>query len=152
MTVYVVEWCVCALFAASIASDLYGRRIPNVIPTVLLGLFVVYAFVGAIEPSRVLWAHLATGVALLAAGFVLYLSGRFGAGDGKLLAVAGVWIGPIDLSLYLFGLAAGAFALSLFALLPFSKTRDLRTELPFAVAIAPPAMIIIISRALSHPV
>ena len=152
MTVYIVELCVCALFAASVASDIYDRRIPNVIPMLLLGFFVVYAFVGAIEPSRALWGHFATGVVLLAAGFVLYLSGRFGAGDGKLLAVAGVWVGPTDLSLFLFGLAACAFALSLFALLPFNKTRNLRTELPFAVAIAPPATIVVISRVLSHPI
>ena len=39
---------------------------------------------------------------------------------------------------------------SLFALLPFERTRRLRSELPFAVAIAPPAMAVMIPRALWH--
>ena len=90
------------------------------------------------------------GVVLLAAGFALYLGGRFGAGDGKLIAIAGLWIGPADLGFFLLGLGACALALSLFALLPFEKTRRLRSDLPFAVAIAPPAMAVMIPRALAH--
>ena len=58
--------------------------------------------------------------------------------------------GPSDLSLFLLGLAACAFALSLFVLLPFDRVRRLRSDLPFAVAIAPPpAMAVMIPRALS---
>ena len=86
-----------------------------------------------------MWVNLAIGAVLLAVGVALYLTGGFGAGDGKLIAVAGIWIGPADLSLFLLGLAACAFALSLFALLPFDRTRRMRRGLPFVVAIAPPA-------------
>ena len=143
-------WVACGLFAASMVCDLRSRRIPNVIPLALLGLFAVYAAAGAAGPPAGLWMHFAIGAVLLAAGFALYLSGRFGAGDGKLIAIAGLWIGPADLGLFLLGLAAGAFALSLFALLPFERTRRLRSDLPFAVAIAPPAMAVMIPRALSH--
>ena len=146
----IVVWLACGLFAASMVWDLHSRRIPNAIPLALLGLFVLYAVAGEVGPPGPLWVHLAIGGVLLAAGFALYLSGRFGAGDGKLIAVAGLWIGPADLSVFLLGLAACAFALSLFALLPFDRTRRLRSDLPFAVAIAPPAMAVMIPRALSH--
>ena len=143
----ITVWSACALLAAAMACDLRSRRIPNAIPLALLGLFAVYAFAGA---PGAWWMHLAVGAALLAAGFTLYLSGRFGAGDAKLAAVAGTWIGPADLAPFLFGLGACALALGLFALLPFETTRRLRAELPFAVAIAPPAMAVMIPRALSH--
>lgn len=146
----IMVWIACGLFAAGMVCDLRSRRIPNAIPLALLGLFSVYAATGEAGPPGAVRAHLAIGAALLAAGFVLYLSGRFGAGDGKLLAAAGMWIGPADLSAFLLGLAACAFALSLFALLPFERTRRLRSELPFAMAIAPPAMAVMIPRALWH--
>ena len=146
----IVVWVACGLFASGMVCDLRARRIPNAIPLALLGLFAVYAALGGAGPRGALWVHVAIGAVLLAAGFALYLSGRFGAGDSKLIAVAGMWIGPTDLSLFLLGLAACAFALCLFALLPFDRTRRLRSELPFAVAIAPPAMAVMIPRALSH--
>lgn len=145
----IIVWSACGLFAASVACDLRWRRIPNAIPLLLLGLFAGYALTGAAGPPSRLWVHLAIGAVLLGAGFALYLSGKFGAGDGKLIAVAGVWIGPGDLSLFLFGLAGCAFALSLFALLPIERARRLRRDLPFALAIAPPAMVVMIARALS---
>ena len=143
-------WVACGLFVASVVCDLRSRRVPNVIPLALLGLFAVYAAAGAAGPPAELWVHFLIGAVLLAIGFALYLSGRFGAGDGKLIAIAGLWIGPADLSLFLLGLGACALALSLFALLPFEKTRRLRSDLPFAVAIAPPAVAVMIPRALSH--
>ena len=147
----ITVWVACGLFAASMVCDLRSRRIPNALPLALLGLFAVYAAAGEAGPPGTIWGHLAIGAALLAAGFALYLSGRFGAGDGKLIRGGGdvdrtrgseygsCWV-----------LAACAFALSLFALLPFDRTRRMRGELPFAVAIAPPAMAVMIPRALSH--
>ena len=146
----VMVWVACGLFAASMACDLRSRRIPNAIPLALLALFAAYAASGAAGPPAALWVHVSIGAVLLAAGFAFYLSGRFGAGDGKLIAIAGLWTGPADLSLFLIGLAACALALSLYALLPFDRMRRLRTDLPFAVAIAPPAMAVMIPRALAH--
>ena len=119
----VIVWIACGLFAAGMVSDLCTRRIPNAIPLALLGLFAVYAAAGAAGPPAGLWVH---------------------------VAIAGLWIGPADLSLFLLGLGVCALALSLFALLPFENTRRLRSDLPFAVAIAPPAMAVMIPRALSH--
>ena len=114
------------------------------------GTGVAVGAVSAVGGAGVPWTHLALGAAMLGAGFALYMTGRFGAGDAKLLAAAGVWIGPSldELSLFLGGLAASAFLLSAIALLPFEKTRRMRAELPFAVAIAPPAATIMLLRAL----
>ena len=145
-----VVWAACALFAASVVSDLRRRRVPNPIPVALVALFAVYAVLGGTGQSGPLWGHLAIAAGLLAAGFALYLTGGFGAGDGKLIAVAGLWVGPSDLSVFLIGLSVGAFALCLYALLPFEAARRVRSELPFAVAIAPPALAVMIPRALAH--
>ena len=144
-----VEWGACALFFAGAVSDLHWRRVPNCIPALLIGLFAVHAAIGQIRPLESLWAHLAIGLVLLVAGFALYTSGRFGAGDAKLIAVAGLWVGPADLSFFLFGISAGAFILCLFALLPLATARRWRSALPFAVAIVPATVAVIIPRALS---
>lgn len=147
---WAAAWSACGLLVASVVYDLRVRRIPNAILVLLLGLFAVYAASGATEPVAVLWGHLAVGAVLLATGFALYLTRRFGAGDGKLLAVCGLWVGPTDLSLYLFGLGAGALSLSMFALLPFERARRMRAELPFAVAIAPPTIVLLFRRTVTH--
>ena len=145
-----MSWGACALFAASAVCDLRTRRIPNAIPLALFGLFAVYAITGGAGPLAGVWVHFGLGALLLAAGFLLYLTGGFGAGDAKLIAVAGIWSGPGDLGIFLLGLAACSFVLCLFALLPFDATRRLRRELPFAVAVAPPALAVMIPRAVSH--
>ena len=145
-------WIACGLFAAAVVTDLRRRRIPNAVPLLLLGLFAVHAAAGEGRSPGPLWAHAAVGAVLLAAGVALYSSGRFGAGDAKLMAVAGLWIGPADLSFFLLGLAACAFALSAFALLPLAAARRTRSELPFALAIVPPTVAVMIPRALSHDI
>ena len=142
-------WGACGLLAAAMVCDLRSRRIPNAIPLALLALFAVHAAAGG---AGALWLHLVIGATLLAAGFVLYLGGSFGAGDVKLAAVAGMWIGPTHLSLFLLGLGACALALVLLALLPIDRMRRTRDTLPFAVAIAPPAMAVMILQALAHEV
>ena len=136
----------CGLLAASAAWDLRQRRIPNAIPLLLLLLFALRVWADA-TPGRVVpWANLAIGGVLLAAGFVLYLTGRFGAGDGKLLAVSGLWVGPADLSLFLFGVGGCTLALCAFASLPLETARRVRPELPLALAIAPPAVVVLALR------
>lgn len=142
-------WSACGLFVASALTDLRNRRIPNVIPLLLLGFFSVYAAAGGIRPTGSPWSHLAVGAVLLATGIALYATGKFGGGDAKLMAAAGLWAGPADLSVFLFGLGVCALALSAFAMLPFAPTRRMRSDLPFATAIAPPALVVVIPRALS---
>ncbi|MDE0058709.1 MAG: prepilin peptidase [Defluviicoccus sp.] len=148
--VWLVEWGACALFIAGAITDLRWRRVPNTIPVLLIGLFALHAAIGQVRPSGALWTHLAIGLILLCLGFALYLTGRFGAGDAKLIAVAGLWVGPVDLSLFLFGIALGAFTLCGFALLPLPVARRWRSALPFAVAIVPPTVAVLIPRTLSQ--
>ena len=137
----------CALFGVAVVSDLTGRWIPDSVPLGLLAVFGLYAVtVGHMAP---VWGHIASGAVLLLVGFVLFMLGGLGGGDGKLMAVAGLWVGPYDMSFFLVGLGLLSFGLSVFALLPFDTTRRLRSNLPFAVAIAPPAMAVLTLRAFS---
>ena len=144
------EWAACALFAAGAATDLGNRTVPNAIPLTLLALFAIHAATGSSGASGPLWAHFAVGAALLAGGFALYTTGRFGGGDAKLVAAAGLWTGPGGLALFLLALGACALSLSLAVLLPFERARRMRSDLPFAVAIAPAALAVMIPRALGH--
>ena len=74
----IVSWGACALFAASAVCDLRTRRIPNAIPLALFGLFAVYAITGGAGPLAGVWVHFGLGALLLAAGFLLYLTGASG--------------------------------------------------------------------------
>ena len=137
----------CALFGTAIVSDLTGRWIPDSVPLTLLFLFALYTL--TIGHRAPLWTHIAIGTVLLLVGFTLFALGGLGGGDGKLMAVAGLWVGPHDLTRFLVGLGLLSLCLTLFALLPFDSTRRLRSNLPFAVAIAPPAIVILAWRAFS---
>ena len=138
----------CALLAASVVFDLASRQIPNAVPAAMLGLFALLVAVAGHRGVAPLWAHLFTGVLLLAVGFGLFLAGALGAGDGKLMAAAGLWIGPAGIGSFLFGVGLLGIGLGLVSLLPFDATRRLRDDLPFAVAIAPPAIALLTMRAL----
>ena len=130
------------MFAVSVVCDQRRRRIPNAVPVALVALFAVQAASGTL-PSD--WGmHVAVGCACLAAGFLFYLMGGFGAGDGKLLAVAGLWVGPGAVSGFLLAMAVCAFALGGYGIL--RRGRFLRRGLPFAWAIAPPAILVLLAR------
>ena len=139
----------CALFSAALVSDLTRRWIPDSVPLGLVGLFVLHALVTDTHAMAPLWTHVLTGAVLLGVGFGLFMSGGLGGGDGKLLAAVGLWIGPYDIALFLVGMGLLSLGLALFGLLPFELTRGLRSNLPFAVAIAPPAIVLLTLRAFS---
>lgn len=143
-------WAACAAFAAAAASDLRRREVPNAIPLLLAALFALHVLTGAASLPGSWWAHLAVGTGFLVAGFALYLTGGFGGGDAKLMAVGGLWAGPAGLNMFLLGLGTGAFALVLVALLPFAATRRWRDGLPFAVAILWAAAAVLVPRGLGQ--
>ncbi len=97
--------CAIVIPGALLASwiDYSQRRVPNWLNASLLVLgFIVQAlFFG--------WAGLGTGFAGMLAGFGLlivpWLMHGMGAGDVKLMAAIGVWLGPL-LTLYSFALGA----------------------------------------------
>ena len=130
----------CALFAASVVCDHRRRRIPNAVPVALAALFVARAMLGDLPSDW--WEHVAVGGAFLAAGFLLYLAGGFGGGDGKLAAAAGLWVGPDPLDGFLLAMGMCALGLSVAAGALGKNFR--RRGLPFAWAIAPPAIFVLI--------
>lgn len=106
-----------ALLVAAGASDLRTRRIPNLLVTAgaLLGLGLqatLPAGRGLFEPSAPgaigIGAALLAMVVLLAVGMLLWRARLFGAGDAKLLAAVGPYVGLTGvLPVLLYTLLAG---------------------------------------------
>lgn len=86
------------------------------------------------------------GAAGLGAGLALYACGLLGGGDGKLLAVLGLWLGAPD---YGYALLAGAGLLALLMVLARADARhSFRCRgIPCACALAPPAAVLLAARA-----
>jgi prepilin peptidase CpaA len=72
--------------------DLMTMTIPNRISLGLLAAFLVAAPVAGLPLNSIL-THLGVGLAVLAAGIVLFELRVLGGGDAKLLAAASLWIG-----------------------------------------------------------
>jgi prepilin peptidase CpaA len=104
----------CLAFAA--AMDLFTMTIPNRIALLLPIAFVPAALLAGLGVPEIGW-HLATGLAVLLAGMVLFFCGWCGGGDAKLLAAVGLWLGFDHLPQYLFYAAlAGGMLATVFSL------------------------------------
>lgn len=126
-------------------SDLRAMRIPNL---AVLALVAVYAVVGVLTlPVEAwTWSWLHFGVVLVV-GFVLSLTGGFGAGDAKFLAAMAPFVALGDLRLFLVLLGAVVIA----ALIAHRLLRAIpairratpdwasweRKEFPFGLALGP---------------
>ena len=146
------------LLAVASAIDLRTRRIPNAL--VLTGALLGLGLQAALPAGRGLFdsyapggiglsAALLAGVVMLAAGMLLWRGGLFGAGDAKLLAALGPYIGPAGvLPVLLYTLVAGgvlALAASAWrqghlwlatrARLPRAARPSPTPQLPYALAI-----------------
>jgi prepilin peptidase CpaA len=104
-------WPTLAVVGVATLTDLRSRRIPNwlVLPFLVAGVAVSALLHG----WHGVWLSLA-GMALAFGTFgVLFLMGGMGAGDVKLCAAIGAWIGPSQLviALVITGLAGGVMAL-----------------------------------------
>ncbi len=90
-------------------ADVHTRRIPNLLtaPAFLLGLLAHFWLGGLAGGTSALLGGIIAG-ALLLPGWMV---GWMGAGDVKLMAAVGVWVGTIEGSLFavLFSLIAGGF-------------------------------------------
>ncbi len=141
----------CAASAVAVFSlwtDWRSREVPH---WLLGGLALLWGVAWAFAPGAVgdePQAGLACGAIMLALGFVLHLAGWLGAGDGKLLAVLALWLGPRDLAMALFGTACLGLALLIVA---WARPQgDFRERgIPFAWAIAPPAATLLLARAVA---
>jgi len=142
--------CFSALILTAAASDAVSFTIPNWISLALLALFPVAAFaVGLSLPAAGL--HLGLGFVLLVAGMVMFALRWMGGGDAKLIAVAGLWLGPAAMPGFLLGaaLAGGLLAILLLSLRSASfravvalgprwvnRLADPTEGIPYGVAIA----------------
>ena len=87
LTVPFAVWTVCAL------TDAATFKIPNRYVGVLVLAWPPSLLLAGAEPA--LWTGgLMIGGALLLCGFALFAAGLLGAGDAKLIAASGLWIGP----------------------------------------------------------
>lgn len=137
------------LLLAAAASDLRHLRIPNLIPALLVTLFIVAWFAG-FPFTGPWWAHGFHFAAALLVGMLLFRFGWFGGGDAKLYAACALWFSFSDALLLMFvTTASGAVivlirALALFAgaILasggPAAGPRPTRSSrvIPYGIAIA----------------
>jgi prepilin peptidase CpaA len=102
---------ICAVIAA--AFDIKSRRVPNLLtgPCLLAALSLHLGFGGWHGMLNSFVASLACGLVF----FLFYLAGGMGAGDVKLMAVAGAFTGlsAVPILLVFTALAGGAMALGL---------------------------------------
>lgn len=130
-------------------TDLFTMTIPNRIPLILIGAFVLIAPFAGLGPQD-LMMHLLAGVAMFAACFILFAMNTMGGGDAKLLTAAALWFG-FNMSLFTFAvyvsLFGGVVTLAIMALRAHSETvaltglslpGSLTTEkkIPYGIAIA----------------
>ena len=130
---------------AALYTDVKHRTIPN---WLVGGLAMFWALAGWLAPNASAWATLLCASGLLAAGYLFHRLGWLGGGDGKLMGALALWIGPWEFGLWLLGTAFLGLGLVLIALA--RPAGDFRTRgIPFAWAIVPPAVVLLVSRASS---
>ncbi|MCB1397118.1 MAG: prepilin peptidase [Rhodobacteraceae bacterium] len=126
-------------------SDLRAMRIPNMAVLALIGVYAVIGLLTLPFDSWA-WSWLHFGVVLVV-GFVLSLTGGFGAGDAKFLAAMAPFVALGDLRLFLVLLSAVVIA----ALIAHRLLRAIpairratpdwasweRKEFPFGLALGP---------------
>ena len=140
-------WAVAALTAAAAWTDWRWRRVPHWMLAASLAVWVVTAMLVPAAIGGAPLASLICGGICLVIGFGIYSAGWFGAGDGKLLGVLGLWLGPKDLG---FALLAGSALLFLAWLAAVAGPEDgsfRRRGIPVACALAPPAAVLLAVRA-----
>jgi prepilin peptidase CpaA len=149
------------LLAAAAVSDLMTYRIPNVIPGVMMLLFVVFLIVLAFGGHAMSWSdaspHLLAGALGLLTGMGLFALGWIGGGDAKFFAAALLWLGWDALLDYAIvaSLLGGVLTVALIALrklpLPaflvrqawFARLSDHKEGVPYGIALALAALLVL---------
>ena len=130
-------------------GDVLTYRIPNWLTGLIAVSFLPVALILAM-PFDLFINHMATGAALLVAGFGLFALGAFGGGDAKLMAAAGLWMGwPAAMQFLVYtafaggilAIAVAAFASTQIELENRGKTRlrallDSKPDVPYGLALA----------------
>jgi prepilin peptidase CpaA len=151
------------LLAAAGIYDLASFTIPNFLNAALLAVFLIFALVAGLNLAAI-GLHLLAGLVGLALGFGLFALGYIGGGDAKLFAVTVLWLGFRDLMPYALvaSVTGGALTLAMLALRqiplppPFmrrawiAKLHDARSGIPYGVALAAGAFILLPSTEIFH--
>lgn len=133
-------------------TDWCRRDVPHALVLGLAGLWCVAAVFAPTALGGTPDAALLCGAAALAVGFLLFLPGWLGGGDGKLVGALALWLGPQDLAIAL--LASAALLLMLLMAPALGGIgRDFRARgIPFACAFVPPSVLLLAARALDAAV
>jgi prepilin peptidase CpaA len=152
-----------AVMAVAAFEDFRRLTIPNLLPLLLCAAWPLYVAAAPSPGGTIAGVLSAVGVALAVflAGAVLFARGWLGGGDVKLLAAATLWagasqaIGLLVVTGVLGGVLAlilwspfGKFALSarsLFGFPGFAETPGSAVPVPYGVAIAGAALIVVVS-------
>ncbi|PWC17735.1 A24 family peptidase [Brenneria corticis] len=180
MAAYYAHWLQTALLAGCLlwcmGTDLLARKIPNQAVLILLAGWLLFALLNVLQAGgphmprlwQALWA-LPGAAAVLIIGFLLFLTGRLGAGDVKLMSVLCLWVGHgqqivfvmitalaggvLALCLPLLNTAPGAVTMGIQTTNRIFKSRfpmppalpaDLSQGIPYGIAIAFGAMYVLI--------
>ena len=137
---------VAVLAAAALYTDTRRREVPN---WLVIGLVMLWALAIPLAPQALnasVWASLVCGVGTLTAGYLFHRLGWLGGGDGKLMGVLALWVGPWELGWWLLGTAFLGLVMALLALARPNGDFGAR-GIPFAWAIAPPGAVLLVARA-----
>lgn len=128
--------CVIALVIAAASTDIQCRRIPNVLVAAgLLGALLVQCWLRGIPAGAAAW--LAGAVVGLLLFLPFYVMRGMAAGDVKLLAMVGAWIGP---SLVFYAALATCVIGGMWMLALTARRRQLRKVLGNIFILAHPAL------------
>lgn len=131
---------------AAAVADWHHRIIPHWLTGLLALLWLPVALWAPAALAASPSAALACGAFGLGLGWALYALGWLGGGDGKLLGVLALWLGPKAFSTALLGAVPLGLALIAFGL----ASRSFRARgVPMAVAIGTPAAMLLMGRAAS---
>ena len=140
--------CAAAFAFVAVWTDVKRREIPHWLLGGLACLWLCAALFAPAALGGEPLAGLACGALALLLGFVLYALGWLGGGDGKLLAVLAMWLGPADVGLAL--LATSALGLLLTVCTLVRREGDWRRRgVPYGLAISPPAATLLVARAVA---
>ena len=135
-----------AVAMVALYTDARQRLIPHWIVVGLAALWLVGALLADQPLNAAAWGSLACGAAGLALGYGFHRLGWLGGGDGKLLGVLALWLGPYEVGLWL--LATAVLGLALVAFTLIHRQGDFAARgIPFAWAMVPPASALLFARA-----
>ncbi len=96
--IVMVVWPFLIVYAA--IGDFMTMRIPNWLNLSIFLLFFPAAYLAGMPLDQFL-IHIATFIIVLAVGFLLSMTIRFGGGDAKMMAALSIWFGGHDVSAFI---------------------------------------------------